>query len=82
MSSARNSPPAKKPILARIARIAATKAKVLLFALKGDGLSFIPQAEDRGLLKHVTIAFLGLSETELGLFGGKGQNMFAAVPFV
>jgi branched-chain amino acid transport system substrate-binding protein/urea transport system substrate-binding protein len=23
-----------------------------------------------------------LSETELGLFGGKGQNMFAAVPFV
>ena len=65
-----------------IARIAATKAKVLLFALKGDGLSFIPQADDRGLLQHMTIAFLGLSETELGLFGGKGQNMFAAVPFV
>ena len=34
-----------------IARIAATKAKVLLFALKGDGLNFIPQADDRGLLK-------------------------------
>ena len=34
-----------------IAKIAATKAKVLLFALKGDGLNFIPQAADRGLLK-------------------------------
>jgi len=65
-----------------IARIAATKAKVLLFALKGDGLSFIPQADDRGLLKRTTIAFLGLSEVDLGLFGGKGQNMFVVVPFV
>jgi urea transport system substrate-binding protein len=65
-----------------IARIAATKAKVLLFALKGDGLNFIPQADDRGLLKNTTIAFLGLSEADLGIFGGKGQNMFAAVPFV
>src|SRR5215470_16062365 len=65
-----------------IARIAATKAKVLLFALKGDGLSFIPQADDRGLLKNTTVAFLGLSETDLGLFQGKGQNMFVVVPFV
>ncbi len=65
-----------------IARIAATKAKVLLFALKGDGLNFIPQADERGLLKTMTVAFLGLSETDLGIFGGKGQNMFAAVPFV
>jgi branched-chain amino acid transport system substrate-binding protein/urea transport system substrate-binding protein len=65
-----------------IARIAATKAKVLLFALKGDGLNFIPQADDRGLLKRTTIAFLGLSETDLGIFGGKGQNMFVVVPFV
>ena len=65
-----------------IARIAATKAKVLLFALKGDGLNFIPQADDRGLLKTTTIAFLGLSETDLGLFGGKAQNMFVVVPFV
>jgi urea transport system substrate-binding protein len=64
-----------------IARIAATKAKVLLFALKGDGLSFIPQADDRGLLKRTTIAFLGLSEVDLGIFGGKGQNMFVVVPF-
>jgi branched-chain amino acid transport system substrate-binding protein/urea transport system substrate-binding protein len=65
-----------------IARIAATKAKVLLFALKGDGLSFIPQADERGLLKNTTVAFLGLSETDLGVFGGKGQNMFAVVPSV
>jgi urea transport system substrate-binding protein len=65
-----------------IARIAATKAKVLLFALKGDGLNFIPQADDRGLFKGTTVAFLGLSETDLGIFGGKGQNMFVVVPFV
>jgi urea transport system substrate-binding protein len=65
-----------------IARIAATKAKVLLFALKGDGLNFIPQADDRGLFKSTTVAFLGLSETDLGIFGGKGQNMFVVVPFV
>jgi branched-chain amino acid transport system substrate-binding protein/urea transport system substrate-binding protein len=65
-----------------VARIAATKAKVLLFALKGDGLNFIAQADDLGLLKDTTIAFLGLSETDLGIFGGKGQNMFVVVPFV
>jgi urea transport system substrate-binding protein len=65
-----------------IARIAATKAKVLLFALKGDGLNFILQADDQGLLKNTTIAFLGLSEADLGIFGGKGQNMFVMVPFV
>ena len=34
------------------------------------------------LLKSTTIAFLGLSETDLGLFGGKAQNMFVVVPFV
>ena len=65
-----------------IRRIAATKAKVLLFALKGDGLNFIPQADDLGLLKTTTVAFLGLSETDLGIFDGKGQNMFVVVPFV
>jgi len=65
-----------------IARVAATKAKVLLFALKGDGLNFIPQADDLGLLKNTTVAFLGLSETDLGVFGGKGQNMFVVVPLV
>ena len=30
----------------------------------------------------MTVAFLGLSETDLGVFGGKGQNMFAVVPSV
>jgi urea transport system substrate-binding protein len=65
-----------------IDRIAASKAKVLLFALKGDGMQFIPQADDRGLFKEMTVAFLGLSETDLGVFAGKGQNMFAAVPFL
>jgi branched-chain amino acid transport system substrate-binding protein/urea transport system substrate-binding protein len=33
-------------------------------------------------LKDTTIAFLGLSETDLSIFGGKGQNMFVVVPFV
>ncbi len=65
-----------------IARIAATKAKVLLFALKGDGLNFIAQADDHGLLKATKVAFLGLSETDLGVFGGKGQDMYAVVPSV
>lgn len=65
-----------------IKRIAATKAKVLLFALKGDGLNFIPQAYDLGLMNNTTVAFLGLSETDLPVFGGKGQNMYVVVPFV
>ena len=65
-----------------ISRIAAKKPKVLLFALKGDGLNFIAQAHDLGLFKHTTVAFLGLSETDLPVFGGKGQNMYVVVPFV
>ena len=65
-----------------IARIATTRAKVLLFALKGDGLDFVRQADDRGLLRDTTVAFLGLSEVDLGVFNGKGQNMFAVVPSV
>jgi branched-chain amino acid transport system substrate-binding protein/urea transport system substrate-binding protein len=65
-----------------IARIAAAKPKVLLFALKGDGLNFIPQADDLGLFRNTAVAFLGLSETDLSVFHGKGQNMFVVVPFV
>jgi branched-chain amino acid transport system substrate-binding protein/urea transport system substrate-binding protein len=65
-----------------IKRIADSKAKVLLFALKGDGLNFIGQAHDQGLMKSMTVAFLGLSETDLTVFGEKGQNMFVVVPFV
>jgi branched-chain amino acid transport system substrate-binding protein/urea transport system substrate-binding protein len=65
-----------------IDRVAASKAKVLLFALKGDGMQFIPQADERGLFKGMTVGFLGLTEADLKVFGGKGQNMYAAVPFV
>jgi urea transport system substrate-binding protein len=65
-----------------IAQVAAAKAKVLLFALKGDGMDFIRQADDQGLLKQTTVAFLGLSEVDLGIFRGKGQNMFTVVSSV
>ena len=65
-----------------IAQVAASKAKVLLFALKGDGMDFIRQADEQGLLQKVTVAFLGLSEVDLGIFRGKGQNMFTVVPSV
>ena len=62
--------------------VAASKAKVLLFAIKGPGIQFIPQADGRGLFKQVAVAYLGLSEADLKLFGGKADNMYAAVPFV
>ena len=65
-----------------IAEVAASKAKVLLFALKGDGMDFIRQADDKGLFKDVTVAFLGLSEVDLAIFRGKGQNMHTVVPSV
>ncbi len=66
-----------------IRKIADSGAKVLLFALPGaDGITFIRQAEDLGLLKTVTVGFLGFAETYLGAFGeGKGQNMWVTVPF-
>ena len=67
-----------------IRRIADSGAKVLLFALPGaDGITFIKQAEDFGLLKDLTVGFLGFSEAYLGAFGeGKGQNMWVTVPLV
>ena len=67
-----------------IRRIRESGAKVLVFALPGaDGITFIKQAEDFGLMKDVTVAFLGFAETYLGAFGpGKGQNMWVTVPFV
>ena len=65
-----------------IKEIAASKAKVLLFALKGDGMDFIRQADEAGLLKDITVAFLGLSEVDLGIFRGKGQNVVTVVPAV
>jgi urea transport system substrate-binding protein len=66
-----------------IRKIKDSGAKVLLFALPGaDGITFIRQAEDLGLMKDVTIGFLGFAETYLGAFGeGKGQNMWVTVPF-
>jgi branched-chain amino acid transport system substrate-binding protein/urea transport system substrate-binding protein len=67
---------------ALIEQVAASKAKVLLFALKGDGMDFIRQADAKGLLKDTTVAFLGLSEVDVGIFHGKGQNMYAVVPSV
>ncbi|GMV03215.1 MAG: substrate-binding protein [Burkholderiaceae bacterium] len=68
------------PILRRIED---SGAKVVLKALPGaDGITFIKQAEDLGLMKKVTIGFLGFAETYLGAFGeGKGQNMWVTVPF-
>jgi urea transport system substrate-binding protein len=65
-----------------IAQVKAANAKVLLFALKGDGMDFIRQADEQGLLKQTTVAFLGLSEIDLGIFKGKGQNMYTVVPSV
>ncbi|MCC8958200.1 ABC transporter substrate-binding protein [Bradyrhizobium sp. Pear77] len=65
-----------------IKEVAASKAKVLLFALKGDGMDFIRQADEAGLLKEITVAFLGRSEVDLGIFRGKGQNMVTVVPAV
>jgi urea transport system substrate-binding protein len=45
-----------------IRRIKDSGAKVLLFALPGaDGITFIRQAEDFGLLAEVTVGFLGFS---------------------
>jgi len=63
-------------------QLAASKAKVLLYALKGDGMGFIPYASERGLFKTTTVAFLGLTEADLKAFGGKVDNIYAAVPFV
>ena len=67
-----------------IRRIADSGAKVLVSALPGaDGITFIKQAESFGLMKDVTVAFLGFSEAYLGAFGeGGGQNMWVTVPLV
>jgi branched-chain amino acid transport system substrate-binding protein/urea transport system substrate-binding protein len=66
-----------------VRRIRDSGAKVLVFALPGaDGITFIRQAEDLGLLKEVKVAFLGFGELYLGAFGeGKAQDMWVALPF-
>ena len=63
-------------------QVAASKAKVLLYALKGDGMQFIPYAANKGLFRTVTVGFLGLTEADLKVFGGKIDDIYAAVPFV
>ena len=74
----------EKDFVPVIRKIADSGAQILLFALPGaPGITFIKQAEEFGLLRRVTVAFLGFSETYLGAFGeGKGENMVAGVPFV
>lgn len=66
-----------------IRKIRESGAKVLLKAVPGaDGITLVKQAEDFGLMKDVTVGFLGFAETYLGAFGaGKGQNMWVTVPF-
>jgi branched-chain amino acid transport system substrate-binding protein/urea transport system substrate-binding protein len=73
---------AEKDFTSLMDQVAASKAKVLLYALKGDGMQFIPFAYNHGLFKTTTVAFLGLTEADLKAFGGKGDNIYAAVPFV
>jgi urea transport system substrate-binding protein len=65
-----------------IKRIEESKANVILFALKGDGVSFIPQAKKQGLLDKVKVAYLGLSETDLPFFEGKSDDMYVVAPFI
>ena len=67
-----------------IKKIADSGAQILVFALPGvDGVTFIRQAEEFGLLQKLTVGFLGFTETYLGAFGeGKGEGMYACVPFV
>ena len=77
-------PAGEKDFTSVIRKIADEGPEILLFALPGaDGITFIKQAEEFGLLNQVTVAFLGFSETYLGAFGaGKGENMITGVPFV
>lgn len=67
-----------------IRKIMDSDAKVLVFAVPGvDGTTFIKQANELGLTKKVSIAFLGFSETYLGAFGENNDaDMWVAVPFI
>jgi urea transport system substrate-binding protein len=73
---------AEKDFASLSEQVAASKAKVLLYALKGDGMQFIPYAASKGLFRTVTVGFLGLTEADLKVFGGKIDDIYAAVPFV
>lgn len=67
-----------------IRKIMDSGAKVLVFAVPGvDGTTFIKQANELGLTKNVSIAFLGFSETYLNAFGNTDEmDMWVAVPFI
>lgn len=67
-----------------IRKIMDSNAKVLVFAVPGvDGTTFIKQAQELGLTKKISIAFLGFSETYLGAFGEDNEaDMWVAVPFI
>lgn len=67
-----------------IRKIMDSDAKVLVFAVPGvDGTTFIKQANELGLTKKVSIAFLGFSETYLNAFGDSNDaDMWVAVPFI
>lgn len=67
-----------------IRKIMDSDAKVLVFAVPGvDGTTFIKQANELGLTKKISIAFLGFSETYLGAFGDtNNMDMWVAVPFI
>jgi urea transport system substrate-binding protein len=73
---------AEKDFTPLVDRVTDSKAAVLLYALKGDGMQFIPFAWERGVFKTMTVAYLGLSEADLTVFGGRVDNLYAAVPFV
>ena len=77
-------PAGERDFTSVIRKIAESEAEILLFALPGaDGVTFIRQAEEFGLLDRVRVAFLGFSETYLPAFGeGRGENMITGVPFV
>lgn len=67
-----------------IRKIMDSNANVLVFAVPGvDGTTFIKQANELGLTKKISIAFLGFSETYLGAFGDTANmDMWVAVPFI
>lgn len=67
-----------------IRKIMNSNADVLVFAVPGiDGTTFIKQANELGLSRKVSIAFLGFSETYLGAFGDTTEmDMLVAVPFI
>lgn len=63
-------------------RIHASGARILVYALKGDGSAFISHAAGRGLFRHTTVAYLGLSEVDLLALAEPPDDLYTVVPFV